>query len=222
MRRESLLYVVVLMWAAVVVTADRTPAAAKPTGGEVTKLPAAMENAGTRITSAKDMNHKEEVKGEVRAKEGEEKSDLAEEINKNRFFGRYTTTTEIAVVMVTSTVFFSCLSGTSAALCTGRRRKKDLLPLTDLNFDHDERYHLDSSQNTDTEGMAHSLDEALEAQAEEKDRKGNTKLFFGVNVWSRVRSTSTVTMLYTDTNTTIRLSYYCQAGNLQLPVNNCG
>ena len=81
---------------------------------------------------------------------------------------------------------------------------------------------MDSSQNTDTEGMTRSMDEALEAQAEEKDGKGNTKLLFGVNIWTRVRTTSTVTMLYTDTNTTIRLSYYCQAGSLQLPANNCG
>ncbi|MPD04118.1 hypothetical protein E2C01_099789 [Portunus trituberculatus] len=71
--------------------------------------------------------------------------------------------------------------------------------------------------------MARSMDKALEAQPEEKDGKGNnTKLLLGFTMWTRVRSTSTVTMLYTDTNTTIRLSYYCQAGNLQLPANNCG
>ena len=142
MQRESVVFVVVFVWTLVVAAADQTPAVTEPTDGNVTEPPAAVENTrtGTTKVTKSNLKEEEEEKEKIRGNEGErEKSDLAE-MDRNRFFGRYTTTTEIAVVMVTSTVFFSCLSGTSAALCTGRRRKKNLLPLTELHhFDLDEK-----------------------------------------------------------------------------------
>lgn len=61
---------------------------------------------------------------------------LSPELNdRSRFFlGKYSTTTYTDVVMATSTVFFSCLSGTAAAVCQGRR-KRDLR--TSLEIDDD-------------------------------------------------------------------------------------
>ncbi|XP_050727795.1 uncharacterized protein LOC127004273, partial [Eriocheir sinensis] len=166
------------------------------------------------------------------AAEGESKrDDLDEEGKKLRFLGHYSTTTETAVVMVTSTVFFSCLSGTSTALCLGRRKKKNLQSLMELQVNPEEGVYLDSSQVTNTGREARSIDDALEASSaaaedeaeagpRDSDAKNQTKLF-GFQIWTRTRITTTVTMLFTDSNTTIRLSYYCQAGNLQLPQFNC-
>ena len=140
MRIESVGLVVLLWVLAVAAAADQTAVVEKhlstPEDGDVTESRSAVKDTGTRTTREEDINHK----GEVEAKEEptSKNDDLAEKADKTRFLGRYTTTTEVAVVMVTSTVFYSCLSGTSMALCMGRRRKKDLLPLTELHFDHNE------------------------------------------------------------------------------------
>lgn len=60
----------------------------------------------------------------------------------------------------------------------------------------------------------------LDPEEEQEDDLAMSKLL-GFTLWTRARTTSTVTMLFTDTNTTIRLSYYCQAGGLQMPEFPC-
>ncbi|KAK3857521.1 hypothetical protein Pcinc_036232 [Petrolisthes cinctipes] len=142
------------------------------------------------------------------------------EVDKNRFIGRYSTTTETAVVMVTSTVFFSCLSGTSAALCLGRRRKRALR--SNISFDQERNDRaLETSQVEETASLAEQGDAVMPPREKAESTVSGSSRLLGFQVWTRVRSTTTVTMIFTDTNTTIRLSFYCQAGLAQLPTFNC-
>ncbi|KAK4290075.1 hypothetical protein Pmani_037003 [Petrolisthes manimaculis] len=148
-------------------------------------------------------------------------SPVVGEVDKNRFIGRYSTTTETAVVMVTSTVFFSCLSGTSGALCLGRRRKRALR--SNISFEHERNDRvLETSQVEETTSLSEQGDATMPSKEKEDDSTvAGTSRLLGFQVWTRVRSTTTVTMIFTDTNTTIRLSFFCQAGLAQLPTFNC-
>ncbi|XP_053634520.2 uncharacterized protein [Cherax quadricarinatus] len=142
--------------------------------------------------------------------------------DRDRFIGSLSTTTYTDVVMVTSTVFFSCLSGTSTVLCQGKRRKKSLFSVVDVQDNDDDNSGLDSSivdYNRDPRELGY--DEETTELSPEESRDVNSK-FLGLIFWTITRTTTTVTMLYTDTRTTIRLSYFCQAGQVVLPINRCG
>ncbi|XP_071525995.1 uncharacterized protein [Panulirus ornatus] len=145
---------------------------------------------------------------------------LPPELNdRSRFFlGRYSTTTYTDVVMVTSTVFFSCLSGTATGVCQGRRRREFLSSSPLRTFIELDEGATDPVLESSQVDLA-DLKEDTGVAAESSDN-ADSKLL-GINVWTTSRTTTTVTMLYTDTNTTIRLSYYCLAGQIQLPANNC-
>nr|XP_053634518.1 uncharacterized protein LOC128690028 [Cherax quadricarinatus] len=135
--------------------------------------------------------------------------------DRNRFFAGYTTTTYTDVVMVTSTVFFSCLSGTTTnTVCQGRRRKKDLRML--LELPDNEEVDLAGSEDTEVDSSTYSPYSEPEAH---EAAHSNEKIF--LTLWTTTRTTTTVTMLYTDTRTTIRLSYFCLAGQIQLPIFRC-
>ncbi|XP_069944819.1 uncharacterized protein [Cherax quadricarinatus] len=133
-------------------------------------------------------------------------------------FGRYSTTTYTDVVMVTSTVFFSCLSGSSTVLCRGRRRKRSSSGLSTVNDENIKNSNLgdilESSQDDSTPAST-----TTDSIPQDKETPESDKFF--INVWTTTHSTTTVTMLYTNTSTTIRLSYFCQAGQLQLPTFRC-
>ncbi|XP_064078987.1 uncharacterized protein LOC135196239 [Macrobrachium nipponense] len=135
---------------------------------------------------------------------------------KERLFGSFSTTTYTIVSAVTSTVFFSCLSGTAATVCAGRNTKRfrrgsdnkalELVGEGGSNVPALEPSGLGEPSPEDTSA-------AGEAQA--KDPK------FGFTVWTTARTTTSVTVFYTNRSTTIRLSYYCVAGGLQFPPQNC-
>ncbi|XP_045130983.1 uncharacterized protein LOC123516041 isoform X2 [Portunus trituberculatus] len=144
------------------------------------------------------------------------------QIGGQRLLGVSSTTTHTSVVMVTSTVFFSCLSGTSAAVCGGRRRKKSVPTMVEFDDDSDTSRAsraLDGSL-VDPDGTKSYASDSSDSSSDSRQVDKDGKFQF-LTVWSAVSTTTTVTMLYTDTNTTIRLSYYCQAGFQQLP-NGCG
>ncbi|XP_042208753.1 uncharacterized protein LOC121857012 [Homarus americanus] len=161
-----------------------------------------------------------EAVNEKMPEHGVESSDITakhspvDEKGEKFFLGGVSTATYTDVVMVTSTVFFSCLSGTSAAVCDGRRRKRSLRSFVKLEEDESSS-PLASSQDEDLIG-----EDLSQAEEENKSSKDEERIL-GFNIWTTSRITSTVTMLYTDTNTTIRLSYFCQAGQQQLPTFNC-
>lgn len=91
---------------------------------------------------------------------------------------------------------------------------RKLSPLdVSLSGGHDGKA-LDSSL-IDTDGM--ETDISSSSSPQEADKNGK---FQFLTIWSAASTTTTVTMLYTDTNTTVRLSYYCQAGFQILP-NRC-
>ena len=54
---------------------------------------------------------------------------------------------------------------------------------------------------------------------EEKSATKDNKNFF--TVWTESVTTTTLTTFFTNTDTTISLSYYCRAGNLVSPADNC-
>lgn len=77
--------------------------------------PSLADDAGESQQSAKE----EQASGERLVDESDSKV-----LQKNKFiFGSLSTTTYTGVAVSTSTVFFSCLLGTAATVCQGRRRR---------------------------------------------------------------------------------------------------
>ncbi|CAL4196887.1 unnamed protein product, partial [Meganyctiphanes norvegica] len=126
-----------------------------------------------------------------------------------RILGQVATTTLWDVSVATSTVFFRCISGDqSAAACAGRKKRKRRtinIEYTDDNVKRD----LSSSLDTNRKGKEQELNL-------EKSEK-----LYGFTVWTAVTVASTVTVLTTNTETTIRLSFYCFAAFDDIPTT-CG
>ncbi|XP_045613608.2 uncharacterized protein [Procambarus clarkii] len=141
---------------------------------------------------------------------------LSPEISdRERFFGVASTRTYTSVVMVTSTVFFSCLSGTSKAVCQGRRKKKSMQRFLDLTSADEGDAELDGSL-----GEVKDKPDVEDTAPKSPDSPVSNDAKF-ITIWTSSQTTTTVTMLYTNTSTTIRLSYFCQAGQAQLPIFRC-
>merc|ERR1712198_830187 len=128
--------------------------------------------------------------------------------NERLLFGSYKTTTY--TVVSASTVYYSCLSGTySALICKGRKRKsvrgmKDLsTPVEDMM--------LDSSGDAGSDNVK-QLD---------NNNTNNNDQKFGFTVWTTSKTTTSITVMYTNTASTLRISYYCAAGGISFPVNPC-
>ncbi|KAK7076179.1 hypothetical protein SK128_016678 [Halocaridina rubra] len=125
-------------------------------------------------------------------------------------FGSYATATYTQVVASTSTVFFSCLSGTvSQWVCSGRHsrgRRSKKIKKPDINLDDDQS----------SIGIESSKGDPMPALTPDEDKRK-----FAFTIWTTSRTTTSVTVFFTDTNTTIRLSYYCFAAGIQYPQFNC-
>ncbi|KAK7076181.1 hypothetical protein SK128_016680 [Halocaridina rubra] len=134
--------------------------------------------------------------------------------NKEKFlFGSFSTTTYTNVVASTSTVFFSCLSSTTSQnVCQGRgaRRKRFAKPNLLLD-DYEGIADVQSSKNN----------EANIAQKNHHSSINGNEGKLAFTVWTTSRSTTSVTVFYTNTSTTIRLAYYCVAGGVQYPTFSC-
>ncbi|ROT75862.1 hypothetical protein C7M84_005572 [Penaeus vannamei] len=139
-----------------------------------------------------------EVKDGIQLKDGDERL----------FFGRFSTTTYTGVAVTTSTVFFSCLLGTASTACQGRRRR------TKKNV----KFEASASSYVDA-GLEGSQVPAEVGEKDEAAAEDQSKIF--VNVWTTSRTSTTVTVLYTNTSTTLRISLFCVAGFVQLPQFNC-
>ncbi|KAK7076180.1 hypothetical protein SK128_016679 [Halocaridina rubra] len=123
-------------------------------------------------------------------------------------FGSFSTTTYTQVVASTSTVFFSCLSGTATGtVCQGRgaRRNKKLKRPDITVVESEVKEDIESSITDDV--------------VNQQDMVRNSKL--GFTIWTTSRTTTSVTVFFTNTSTTLRLSYYCFAGGIQFPQFNC-
>ncbi|XP_037790068.1 uncharacterized protein LOC119585495 [Penaeus monodon] len=122
-------------------------------------------------------------------------------------FAVQSTTTYTVVSASTSTVFFSCLSGSYTALICNGRKKKSIRAMPDLE-----------SVSSDV-----SLDpsESVDPLAIERDDDPATSEKFGYTVWTVAKTTTTVTVRYTNTATTVKISYYCGAGGVRYPANSC-
>lgn len=68
-----------------------------------------------------------------------------------------------------------------------------------------------------------SLDpsESVDPLAIERDDDPATSEKFGYTVWTVAKTTTTVTVRYTNTATTVKISYYCGAGGVRYPANSC-
>nr|XP_053634525.1 uncharacterized protein LOC128690032 [Cherax quadricarinatus] len=132
--------------------------------------------------------------------------------DRNRFFGTFQTSTRSLVSLITSTVFFSCLSGTAtASVCTGRRRRRA------LSMDKPKSLIVDPNEWSALTSSGDGSDVTTDAA----DTEANEKLF-GIQVWTISTTSTSVTVFYTDSRTTIRLSYYCVAAGMSLPIRRCG
>ncbi|XP_047495439.1 uncharacterized protein LOC125043387 [Penaeus chinensis] len=123
-------------------------------------------------------------------------------------FAVQSTTTYTIVSASTSTVFFSCLSGSYTALICKGRKKKSIRPMPDLESISSD-VSLDSS--SDSAGPP----------AIERDDDPTTSEKLGYTVWTVAKTTTTVTVRYTNTASTIKISYYCGAGGINYPANSC-
>ncbi|KAK7076177.1 hypothetical protein SK128_016676 [Halocaridina rubra] len=142
----------------------------------------------------------------------EEAKDVQTEKGKY-LFGSYSTATYTVVQASTSTVYFSCIQGSAADLCAGRKRASKMLqkstePLIEGRaLEGDSQTNLESSKSDDTQ--------ALETRPKESDGK------FAFTIWTTSKTTTSITVFYTNTSTTIRLSYACVAGGMSKPSDTC-
>ncbi|XP_018021966.1 uncharacterized protein LOC108678129 isoform X2 [Hyalella azteca] len=136
------------------------------------------------------------------------------------FFGSYRTITRTGVSLLTSTVPVTCFSGLTAALCLGRKRRRVFLdgqlPDQKMNFmstpeaagKNDKSTTLDSSQEESNEA----------AVDEENDGRFVGGLY---TIWNSSTTSTTVTVRYTDTATTVKVSYYCTIKGMDVPTVFC-
>ncbi|CAL4108757.1 unnamed protein product, partial [Meganyctiphanes norvegica] len=130
--------------------------------------------------------------------------------NAAKFFASVGTQILTIYSLTTSTVYFTCLSGISAnALCKGKRKKRTLPTKLDI---------LDSGVIQTLES-SHGNPISLAAEEFTANKKDVSKVL--VPLWSTSKTTSTVTVLYTATASTLKLSYYCSVARLTAPSPSC-
>ncbi|XP_064078988.1 uncharacterized protein LOC135196240 [Macrobrachium nipponense] len=138
-------------------------------------------------------------------------------LDRGRFiFGAASTTTYTSIVATTSTVFLSCLSATAATVCERRKRWA--------------RPHLKNLRKeiavalADTE-LETSLDPSeVPDYASNPEEAGKQDLDDGklaLTVWTTTRVSTTVTVFYTNTSTTVTLSFGCVVGGMIRPTQRC-
>ncbi|KAK3857520.1 hypothetical protein Pcinc_036231, partial [Petrolisthes cinctipes] len=133
------------------------------------------------------------------------------------FFGSYSTTTYTVVSASTSTVFYSCLSGTSGTVCQGRRKRKAFSVPRATDGEDVDNAGLEGSLSGEEE-----LTEAPETRVESNPDQGDGEGKFSFTVWTISRTTTSVTVFFTNTSSTVRISFYCRAGGLVTPALSCG
>ncbi|XP_018021964.1 uncharacterized protein LOC108678127 [Hyalella azteca] len=134
-----------------------------------------------------------------------------DEDNKAKFFfAGYRTTTDTIVILTTSSTPVTCVLGSATVAggapprCTGRRKKRSQI----LNFDRasdTSRIRIDSSQDSEIDS--------------EDDLFEKSKAFF--TIWTQAFTTTTLTTFARNSALTLSLSYYCSAGNLDVPLIGC-
>jgi len=121
------------------------------------------------------------------------------------YFGRISTLSHTMVSFTTSTVLSLCLQATVATpICGGKKRKRRNL-LDDVNERESSQLALDSS-------VVSATDE------DDVDKEKFLKFF---TVWTKSITTTTLTTFFTNTGTTISLSYLCTSSALRLPIDGC-
>ncbi|XP_042873285.1 uncharacterized protein LOC122253923 [Penaeus japonicus] len=146
---------------------------------------------------------------EVAAVDPHEES--AVEKQKRYLFGTVSTTTYSLVSVSTSTVYFSCLSGTfTQRVCQGRNAKRKRKSLVENVNDVQDAMLLDSSGG----------EKGAEPDPDFSQDDGDVERL-GFTVWTTSKTTSTVTVIYTNTASTVKISYYCVAGGIRYPSVNC-
>ncbi|ROT75863.1 hypothetical protein C7M84_005573 [Penaeus vannamei] len=129
--------------------------------------PSLADDAGESQQSAKE----EQASGERLVDESDSKV-----LQKNKFiFGSLSTTTYTGVAVSTSTVFFSCLLGTAATVCQGRRRR--LRKNVKFNASPPAVYESESSLDSSQGAAAKSREEEdpNNQEVEEKSRGSGWK-----------------------------------------------
>ncbi|XP_042208755.1 uncharacterized protein LOC121857013 [Homarus americanus] len=136
--------------------------------------------------------------------EGGVEQPLTSAEEKNKFlFGSYSSTVYTVVSASTSTVFYSCNSGTDGdVVCSGRRKRKQLGLNRELNQKDEDLVDLQDSLGADT----------LNEDEEENKAVSGASDKFAFTVWTTSKTTTSITVFYTNTATTVRVSYYCVAG----------
>ncbi|XP_018021956.1 uncharacterized protein LOC108678121 [Hyalella azteca] len=133
-----------------------------------------------------------------------------EEDREERFFLQtYQTITNTNVVLTTSTAFVSCVAAMNSAVdCTGRKRRKRSFVKKQTADSSSEAIELDSSSIAGSDGTVDVTD-------------GNPRGRAAFTIWTAVATTTTITTIFTDSSTTVSLSYFCSVGFLTVPGNSC-
>merc|ERR1712212_1433616 len=118
----------------------------------------------------------------------------------------YSTTTYTVVSVSTSSMKLICYSGIkSATICAGRRRKRKVHHDTQLEAETESDNALESSKDQ----LAEPVEPVRQGKAEGSDPEGR---LLGFTVWTTAKSTTSVTVFYTDTATTVKVSIGCAVG----------
>ncbi|RXG51190.1 hypothetical protein Avbf_03251 [Armadillidium vulgare] len=124
-----------------------------------------------------------------------------------RFFKAQRVTTFTDYSFSTKTIYPQCVSSVSTVLCSGKKRRKRMTNMDDIPKDNSR------SDLTVVEGTLADSEKKVEIPPAESDREG--RLAF--TVWTTTRTTSTATVKYTNTSTTLSLFYACTVGNVEFP-----
>merc|ERR1739842_90238 len=118
------------------------------------------------------------------------------------------TTTYTMISVSTSSMKLICYSGiASATICAGRRRKRKV--------HHD---NLLDAETSESDGLLESSKDELTQSIEEAGHQGKAEgdehegRLLGFTVWTTTKTTSSVTVFYTDTATTVKVSIGCAVG----------
>ncbi|KAF2357974.1 hypothetical protein FHG87_011277, partial [Trinorchestia longiramus] len=129
--------------------------------------------------------------------------------NERFFLQTYRTLTNTNVVLTTSTAFLSCVQAISTSNnCSGRRKKRSVMKGSLVDDRPNEEVKLDSSNS-----------EQLSSFELEYDSTQGKAAF---TIWTAFVTTTTVTTVFTDSSTTVSLSYQCSVGFLSVPGSSCG
>ncbi|KAF2357970.1 hypothetical protein FHG87_011273 [Trinorchestia longiramus] len=145
-------------------------------------------------------------------------NDFRDTLKSKALLGSHRTITRTGVSLLTNTVFMTCLSGFDGmSVCAGRK-KRDGFNVRNKSYAVPGTTLIDSQYSTSPLDSSQAEDLKIDTE----DEKEKARLLGGIyTIWHTATTRTTVTTRFTNTATTISLSYYCTVRNMDWPTVFC-